>query len=62
MKMSKSKVTLEQVLIETGLMAKAEAKGKLEGARNFMNMGVSPKKIAQASGLDIETVKSLIKS
>jgi predicted transposase/invertase (TIGR01784 family) len=60
MKVKKSTVTLEQVLEETGITARAEARAKLEVARNFVKMGVSLKKVAQATGLDIKTVKSLV--
>jgi hypothetical protein len=63
-KMSKSTVTLEQVLIETGLVAKWKVEGKVEGkaevARNLVKLGVSPKKVAQATEMDIEAVKALI--
>jgi predicted transposase YdaD len=67
-KMSKNTVTLEQVLVETGLAAKWEAKAKAEGkaegkvelARNLVKMGVSLKKVAQAAEMDIKTVKSLV--
>jgi hypothetical protein len=70
MKMKKSTVTLEQVLEETGITARAEARGearaearaKLEVARNLVNIGVSMKKVVQATGLDIETVKALVHS
>jgi hypothetical protein len=61
-KMKKSTVTLEQVFAETGLAAKLETKGKAEMARNLFKMGLSLKKIAQATEMDIETVKSLVKT
>jgi predicted transposase YdaD len=61
-KMSKSAVTLEQVMERTGLAAKWKAEGKTEVARNLIEMGLSLEKIAQVAELEIETVKSLSNS
>jgi hypothetical protein len=66
-KMSKSTVTLEQVLEETGITARAEARGevkgkaeaKLEVAKNLIKIGLSLEKVVQATELDLETVKNL---
>jgi hypothetical protein len=70
--MRRSRVTLEQVLEETGLTAKWIAQGKVEGkaigkvegklevAGNLIKIGLSPEKVAQAVELDIETVKSFL--
>jgi hypothetical protein len=63
LKMSKSTVTLEQILEETGITARvearAEARGKIEVAKNLIKMGLSLEKVVQATELDLETVKNL---
>jgi predicted transposase YdaD len=68
-RMSKSAITLEQVFEEVGWIAKWEARGetrgreagRLEVAKNLVNnIGLPPEKAAEATGLDLETVKSLL--
>jgi predicted transposase YdaD len=70
MKMGKSKkVTLEQVMIDCGLAAKLEAKGRAEGeakgavtiAQNMVNMGLSFETVVSATQLEPEKVKALYK-
>jgi hypothetical protein len=62
-KMSDTTLTLERVFEEAGLTAKwearGEARGKVEVARNLIKIGLSLEKVAQATELDLETVKSL---
>jgi predicted transposase YdaD len=58
--MSKSAVTIDQVLERSGLKAKWRAEGKAEVARNLIKIGLSLEKVAQVAELEIETVKSLI--
>jgi hypothetical protein len=73
--MSDGTVTLDQVLEEVGLTAiweaRGEARGKAEGeargekegklqvAHNLIRMGLALEKVAEATELDLETVKSL---
>jgi predicted transposase/invertase (TIGR01784 family) len=68
--MSDTTLTLERVFEEAGLTAKWEARGRAEGeargkaevARNLIKIGLSLEKVAQATELDLETVKSLAQS
>jgi hypothetical protein len=57
--MSDTALTLEQVLEETGITARAEARGKIKVAKNLIKMGLSLEKVVQATELDLETVKNL---
>ena len=61
--MSDDAVILDQILEEIGLTvtweAKGEEKGKLKVAGNLISMGMSFERIAEATGLDIEVVKSI---
>ena len=38
---------------------KGKQEGKLETARNFKNLGISPQMIAQATGLSLEDIDKL---
>jgi hypothetical protein len=66
--MGKSKRTLEQMLEEVGLTAKWEAQGeakgreqgRLEVAKNLIKIGLPLEQVAQATEIDLGTVKSLI--
>jgi hypothetical protein len=64
--MSKSTLTLEQVFENVGLAAKWEARGEAEKAlkiaKNFLALGDSPEKVAQAAELPLAKVKALLKS
>jgi hypothetical protein len=69
--MSRKKVTLEQVLEDIGLTAKWEARGEVRGeARNkvevaknlITRIGLPLDQVAEATGLDLETVQSLAHS
>ncbi|MDR1174917.1 MAG: hypothetical protein LBK83_05545 [Treponema sp.] len=60
LKMSKSAITLERVLEEAGLTTKWEARAKREVAEKLLKMGIPLKKVTEATGLDLKTVKSLI--
>ena len=67
MKMSNAAVTLEQVLEETGCIARAEARAeargeertKLEIAQNLIGMGFSLENIVSATQLDPDQIKPL---
>jgi hypothetical protein len=71
LKMSDAALTLERVFEEAGLTAKWEAQGRAEGeargkaegkaevARNLIRLGLPLEKVAQATELDLETIKSL---
>ena len=67
LKMSKTTLTLEEVLEEAGLISKWEARGEAKGeehkavtvAKNLINFGVPMEVIAQATELEIEKVKAL---
>jgi hypothetical protein len=63
MKMSDVAVTLEQVLEETGCIARAEAREKertkLEIAQNLIGMGFSIDNVVSATQLDPDKIKSL---
>ena len=71
MKMSDAAVTLEQVLEETGCIARAEERGKAIGAaigeekkalkiaQNLIGMGFSLENVVSATQLDPDKVKSL---
>ncbi|MDR3324624.1 MAG: hypothetical protein LBS82_01360 [Spirochaetaceae bacterium] len=45
-----------------GPIEKAKIKTKLEIAQNFLALGDSPEKVAQATGLPLRKVKTLLKS
>ncbi|MHC6201769.1 hypothetical protein ACYULU_01100 [Breznakiellaceae bacterium SP9] len=55
--------TLEQVLDELGITARAEARGrreeKLQFAQNLIKKGWDSTEIAETTGLDLSTVQSL---
>jgi hypothetical protein len=71
LRMSRSGLTFEKVLEDAGLIAKAEARGEAKGeargeaqgkekiAKNLIKIGLPLEKVAEATGLDLETVKSL---
>jgi hypothetical protein len=67
LRMSRSALTFEKVLEDAGLIAKAEVRGEVRGeargkeriAQNLINIGLPLEKVAEATGLDLETVKSL---
>jgi hypothetical protein len=71
MKQKKKKITLEQVMINCGLAAKLEAKGRSEGkaeggaekafsiAQNMVNLGLPLETVVSATQLEPEKVKSL---
>jgi predicted transposase YdaD len=61
--MGSSIPTLEQIFERAGLTAKWEARGRKEGklevAQKFLEMGIPFKKVAEATGFDTKTLKSL---
>jgi hypothetical protein len=71
MNQRKQKITLEQVMINCGLAAKLEARGKAEGmaegekhkafsiARNLVNMGLPVETVVSATQLEPEKVKAM---
>jgi hypothetical protein len=67
MRQRKQKITLEQVMINCGLAAKLEAKGKAEGeklkafsiAQNMVNLGLPLEIVVSATQLEPEKVKTL---
>jgi predicted transposase YdaD len=67
MQQRKQKVTIEQVIENTGLGAKWEARGKAEGeerkafsiAQNMVNMGLPFETVVSATQLEPEKVKAL---
>ena len=67
--MGETVTCLEDVLIETGIMARAEARGEARGeerralaiAENLVNIGLPPETITAATRLDPEKVKALYK-
>jgi hypothetical protein len=63
LRMSRSTLTFEKVLEDAGLIAKAEVRGEARGkeriAQNLINIGLPLEKIAEATELDLETVRSL---
>jgi len=62
MEMGKPAKSLEEVLERTGVTARAEAKGKAEGAleiaRNLVSLGIPAETVISATGLDPEKVKA----
>jgi hypothetical protein len=67
-KMGNGTLTFDDVLVELGLTAKWEAKGREEGiekgreeiARNALAKGLPLDTIGEITGLDIETIKSFV--
>jgi hypothetical protein len=71
LRMSRSTLTFEKVLEDAGLIAKAEARGEARGevrgegkkaleiAKNLFKIGLPLEKVAEATELGIETLKSL---
>jgi hypothetical protein len=57
--MQKSKTTLDEVLVRTGIAAKAEARKAEEFAQNLRNLGVSVEIISQAIGLTPDEIAAL---
>jgi len=65
--MSSTVASLEDVLIETGMMARAEARGQAEGAEraslaiaeNLVNLGLPLETVVAATKLDPEKVKAM---
>jgi hypothetical protein len=41
-------------------MEKGREEGRVETAKNFLGMGLSPEQVAQGTGLDMETIKKLV--
>jgi hypothetical protein len=64
--MSKSTLTLDQVLIDVGLAAKWEAKARAEYslkiAKNLLADGLSPERVAKNADLPLAKVKALLKN
>ena len=57
--MSEPAKSLEEVLIRTGAMARAEERKALDIARNLANLGISFETVVSATKLDPEKVKAL---
>ena len=61
--MRKSKLTLYDVYVQTGLAAELEARGeerkKVEVARNLINLGLPLQTVISATGIDPEKAKAL---
>jgi hypothetical protein len=56
------KLTLDEVLIESGLTAEWEARGREKVARNALAQGLEPEFVQKITGLDIQTITSLTSS
>ena len=59
MKMGKAAVTLDEVLIESGLVAKWEERNGLKIAQNMIDLGLPLETIVSSTELDPEKVKEL---
>ena len=64
--MSEVVPTFEDLLVETGIMGRAEARGEerkaLDIAENMVNLGIPLETVVAATKLDPEKVKALYKN